>query len=141
MLKPLNCSRAHAINRHNNTKILIVDDNDSIRNAAESMISHWGYQTCVASNGNEAISKYQETKPDAVLMDIRMPEKDGFSAFYEIKQKFPDVKIFLMTAYQNDPRIKNGLKDGILFVFEKPFSLSNLKEKLKLHLGRGRSLR
>ena len=138
LLKPSNYSRLQPINRNNDRKILIVDDNQSILSAAESMIEHWGFQAFTAENGKEAVKKFRNIKPDAVVMDIRMPEMDGYEAFLKIRRYYPDAKVFLMTAYKSDPRIKQGEKKGILYVFEKPFSLRELKDKLIQHLGRGK---
>ena len=141
MLKASNYSRLHAINRNNEKKILIVDDNSSILNAGESMIEHWGYQVCSATNGKDAISVFKKEKPDLVLMDIKMPKLDGYDAFLKIHEKFPDAKVILMTAYPNDPRIKDAINQGILHVFGKPFSLRELKDKLSQFLGRGKPSR
>ena len=141
MLKASNYSRLHAINRNNEKKILIVDDNSSILKAGESMIEHWGYQVCCATNGKDAVTMYKKEKPDLVLMDIKMPKLDGYDAFMKIHKKHPDAKVILMTAYTNDPRIKDAVEQGILHVFGKPFSLRELKDKLSQHLGRGKPTR
>ena len=102
------------------------------------MISKWGYQVCTATDGEEAVSVYKKEMPDAVLMDLKMPNLDGFSAFEKIKEFDPDVKMFLMTAYQDDSRLYDAKQKGILNIFEKPFSLRDLKESLSRHLDKGK---
>lgn len=138
MMRSTNYSRLQPINRNNELKILIVDDLDGFVEVAAKMVESWGYQVCTASSGEKAIEMYEEEKPNAVLMDLRMPGMDGFSAFKKIKEKDPEAKTFLMTAYGEDLKTENPKKEGILYVFEKPFSLSELKEKLITHLGRGK---
>lgn len=137
MIKSSNYSRLQAVNRNNDLKILIVDDYDSFRETASDMIQKWGYKVCTASNGGEAIERYKKEKPDAVLMDLKMPELDGFSAFESIKKYDPNVKLFLMTAYQDDPRLYDAKSKGVLHIFAKPFSLRVLKDLLTNYLGRG----
>jgi len=58
-------------------------------------------------------------------------------SFEKIKKFDPDAKTFLMTAYQDDPRLYDAKAKGVLHVFEKPFSLRDLKEMFARHLGRG----
>ena len=138
LIKSSNYSRLQAVNRNNDLKILVVDDYETFRGVTKDMIAKWGYQVCTASDGNEAISVYKKEKPDAVLMDLKMPELDGFSAFEKIKKLDSNVKMFLMTAYQDDPRLYDAKSKGIVHIFEKPFSLRDLKDMLKSHLGRGK---
>lgn len=137
MIRSSNYSRLQALNRNNDLKILIVDDYEAFRGVTSDMAQKWGYQVCTANNGKEAVEMYKKEKPDAILMDLKMPELDGFSAFEKIKKFDPDAKTFLMTAYQDDPRLYDAKAKGVLHVFEKPFSLRDLKEMFSKHLGRG----
>ena len=141
LIRSSNYSRLQPVNRNNDLKILVVDDYDAFRGTTKDMLAKWGYQVCTASDGKEAISVYKKEKPDAILMDLKMPELDGYSAFEKIKKSDPDVKIFLMTAYQDDPRLYDAKSKGILHIFEKPFSLRDLKDMLRTHLGRGKPTR
>ena len=141
LIKSSNYSRLQPVNRNNDLKILVVDDYEAFRGTTKDMIVRWGYQVCTASDGKEAISVYKKEKPDAILMDLKMPELDGFSAFEKIKKSDPEVKMFLMTAYQDDPRLYDAKSKGVLHIFEKPFSLRDLKDMLREYLGRGRPTR
>lgn len=66
--------------------ILIVDDNEDLRDTTAKMIESFGFNTILASNGNECIFLYDKFQPDLVLMDVKMPEKDGYDTFFELQK-------------------------------------------------------
>jgi len=95
-------------------KILIADDHPVVREGLSSMLSRErGIQVVgEAENGTEAIKKAGELQPDIILMDLRMPEIDGVEAMRQIKVGNPDMKFIVLTTYDNDEYIFEGIEAG-----------------------------
>ncbi len=79
-------------------KVLVADDSILTRTILKNILTENGYDVDEAVNGNEAVSKYDEVKPDLVLMDLVMPEKDGLSAIKDIISKDSSAKIIVCSA-------------------------------------------
>jgi len=82
-------------------RILIVDDQPRARNSLRALLSTWPQvgELREAANGREAVQLVEEFRPDAVLMDVRMPEVDGLKASVQIKARWPQVKVVVLSAY------------------------------------------
>jgi len=85
------------------TNLIIVEDNPNARRALKALMSQQAgiTVTAEASNGLEAINTIQRQIPDLVLMDVRMPVMDGLEATKIIKQKWPQIKIVILTMYSD----------------------------------------
>lgn len=106
--------------------ILIVDDDPSIRNMLVEVLSLEGFPTETASNGREALEKLQKSAPRIVLLDLLMPEVDGWgvmSALEEMPGERQRHKIILVSAWANLERAQNLNPDGAL---PKPFTVTQL---------------
>ena len=79
-------------------KVLIVDDSLFMRNHLARLLGEHGYDTVEAENGLEAVKTYRTSRPDAVLMDITMPEMNGMDALVEIRQLDSRAKVIMLTA-------------------------------------------
>lgn len=81
--------------------ILIVDDNPRARNGLSAFISMQKESAvvCEASNGEEALAKIESQHPDLVLMDLQMPVMDGLDATRAIKERWPKIKVIILTIY------------------------------------------
>lgn len=96
-------------------KIVIVDDNSFLINAIKEKLSffediQFKYS---ANNGKEALQKLEQDKNlDIILMDIEMPIMNGIDATLEIKQRYPQIKIIMLTVFDNDENIFNAIKAG-----------------------------
>ena len=108
-------------------KILVIDDEDIIREMLRDILEPAGHTIIEAENGHEGLEKYDPSKIDLVITDIMMPEKDGFETIAELKQKKEDIKIIALTGYglHNLP-VAFDLGAGL--VFEKPIKPNDLKE-------------
>ncbi len=96
-------------------KVLIVDDHEILRRGLSLVFElEDGFELVgEACNGDEAILKTKEADPDIVLMDIRMPEKNGIEAAREIKQRWPDKKVMMLTAIDNIDDIVTAIDCGV----------------------------
>lgn len=95
-------------------KILIADDQELIRQSLEILIGSvedFEVTDSVAS-GREVIRSVRERRPDIILMDIRMPEIDGVTCTKIIKENYPDIKIIILTTFDDDEYVFNALKFG-----------------------------
>jgi CheY-like chemotaxis protein len=81
--------------------LLIVEDNQPMRDLIRSIISDLAGDVTECSDGAEALFAYTKCRPDWVLMDIRMKEMDGISATRQIKASFPDANIMIVTDYDS----------------------------------------
>ena len=87
-------------------KILIVDDEVDFVDLVRARLEANGYEVVTSNNGKDALSKVREDKPDAVLLDIMMPELDGLSVLKEIRAKDSGLPVFILTAFSNEERVK-----------------------------------
>ena len=78
--------------------ILIIDDDDQIREMLKQMLAREGYEVLAASNGKEGVRLYREKQTDLVITDIIMPEKDGLETIIALRKDFPEVKLIAMSG-------------------------------------------
>ncbi|MDE3075574.1 MAG: response regulator [Chloroflexota bacterium] len=102
-------------------KILVVDDAAFMRMRCSKLLKENGYDVVEAENGLDAIAKYKDAKPDAVLLDITMPEMDGLTALKEIRKVDPEAKVAMVTAMGQQSMIMDAIKSGAKDFVVKPF--------------------
>jgi len=97
------------------TRILIADDHTLVREGIVSMLSRFEDINVIgeASNGKEAIEKVNDLRPEIVLMDISMPGLGGLEATLEIRKVHPEVKILILTQYDDKEYVSRFLKAGV----------------------------
>ena len=117
-------------------KILIVDDESAIRNLIAKYAAFEGYETDQAENGMQAVEKCRGEKYDLVILDIMMPELDGFSAGRQIKKDNPELPIILLSARGEEYDRINGFEIGADDYVVKPFSPTELMLRVKAVLKR-----
>lgn len=95
-------------------KILIADDQELIKDSIKIILDvNPKYSiTDTVTNGQEALESIKKNKPDVVLMDIRMPVMDGTVCTKHIKEKYPDIKVIILTTFDDDDFIFSALKYG-----------------------------
>ncbi len=116
-------------------KILIVDDEEMIRKLVAKYASFDGHSVDEASNGMDAVEKCRRNKYDIIVMDIMMPELDGFSACREIR-KFSDTPIIMLSARGEEYDKINGFELGIDDYVVKPFSPRELMLRISAIMNR-----
>jgi two-component system response regulator HydG len=118
--------------------VLVVDDDDEIRNLCATIVSNIGYVPLVASSGQEARAILSERKPDLVLLDLRLPDGDGTDILKEIKSSYPGTEVIIMTAYGTIRSAVAAMKQGAYHYITKPFSTRDMMMLLK-DAARGKS--
>ena len=95
-------------------KVLIADDQDLIRESLKIVLDMNGDMKVVglAENGSKVLEFVKKNVPDVILMDIRMPEVDGVLCTKTVKEKYPDVKIIILTTFDDDDYVYHALKYG-----------------------------
>ncbi len=111
-------------------KILIADDAAFMRMKSASLIKELGHEVVEAEDGVEAVKVYQSESPDAVLMDITMPNMDGMEALAEILKIDPDAKIAMVTAMGQQAVIMEAIKAGAKDFVVKPFDSDRIQSAL-----------
>lgn len=79
-------------------KVLVVDDEPDTLELVKLVLESGGFETVLAANGMEALDKVGKAKPDLILLDIMMPDMDGWDVFRKIKEKYPVIPIAILTA-------------------------------------------
>lgn len=115
--------------------ILIVDDESSISIMLKDLFTHKGYNVITAQNANEATRKIEKQKPDLILLDVNMPELDGFTFCKQIRNHI-DSPIIFLTAKTDESDKLTGLAIGGDDYIVKPFSTSELLARVEAHLRR-----
>ena len=101
-------------------KILVVDDEEVIRNILNEILTEAGYNVELASGGQEAIEKIKTKHFTVVITDIRMPDVDGLQVLRETKNINPDIEVVMLTGYSEAENIIQSLRDGAMDYLKKP---------------------
>lgn len=117
------------------SKILIVDDEEKIRLIIKKYAEFEGYDISEATNGMEAIEMCKENDYDLIILDVMMPELDGFSACKEIK-KFKDIPVIMLSARGEEYDRIHGFEAGIDDYVVKPFSPKELMMRVNVVISR-----
>ena len=115
-------------------KILLVDDEPDIRTIAEMSLSQvGGWQTVLASSGSQALALAASHKPDLILLDVMMPEMDGFATFNALADRAEtrDIPVIFMTAKVQSHERERYVGHGAAGVIAKPFDPMRLPEEIK----------
>ena len=118
------------------TTILIVDDNHNNVQLLKAILSLKGYQLLIAKNGIQALETVKAFLPDLILLDIMMPEMDGFEACKKLKESPPteNIPIIFLTAKSHIDDIMKGFELGAVDYITKPFSSNELVARVEIHL-------
>ncbi len=116
-----------------NLKILVGDDSILARKQLKDVIAKYTEEPTFidASNGQEAIDKFLENKPDIVFLDIVMPVKDGISAVSEIIAKDPSAKIIIVSSVGTQAQLKAAIEAGARDFVQKPIRADQIENVLK----------
>ncbi len=117
-------------------KIMLVDDAAFMRMMIKDILTKNGYNVAgEAENGLKAIEKFNETKPDLVLMDITMPEMDGIQALKKIKELDPAANVIMCSAMGQQAMVIEAIQSGAKDFIVKPFQAERVLEAVKKVVG------
>ena len=112
--------------------VLVVDDEPINCDLIEAILNGIVKKVDCAYSANEAVDKVSSKKYDLILMDLKMPNMDGWEATKTIKEMFPDIIIIVQTAYTDTKEIDFARQSGCDEVLFKPIAKANLLEKMSL---------
>jgi DNA-binding response OmpR family regulator len=113
------------------TKVLIVDDEKDFLDIMAERMDARGMEVSTATSAEDALKMVLKEPYDAVIMDLMMPEMDGFKALKLFKETRPDVPIILLTANVPEEKCIEAIKLGAMDVIEKPADLNLLTQKIE----------
>ncbi len=121
------------------SKILIVEDDDFLRDVYVDTLTNEGYQVDIATNGNEGFEKIRQGGYDLVLLDIILPQIDGLEIMRRVKAD-PDIKqnklVVFLTNLDNDNELKEALKLGNGYLIKSQLTPGDLVHEVKLYLSK-----
>jgi len=111
-------------------KVLYAEDENTIREEVTSILSFFFKDVIAVANGNQALLKYEEHKPDILIFDICMPELDGLDLLREIRIRDKNIPVIMLTAHTENPYLMRAIELNITRYLVKPFSKDTLIEAL-----------
>ena len=119
-------------------KILIVDDAAFMRMMIKDTLKSSGYENIIeAADGEQAIQTYKNEKPDLVIMDITMPNKNGFDALKEIRKMDPNAVIVMCSAMGQESMVVEAIRNGAKDFIVKPFKSERIIKTVQSIIDRG----
>jgi len=114
-------------------KILVVDDDPYILMSLEFLMKKAGYEVMIARDGTEALELINNRKPALILLDIMMPDVDGYAICAYVKEspKLKDIKIVFISAKTKEADIEKGIRLGASRYISKPFSTRDVMQQVK----------
>ena len=114
------------------SKIMIVDDSRTMRKMLAGTLRDAGHEIIGdAGNGEEALKLLETISPDLITLDITMPVMDGIQALGLIKEKYPDVKVVIVSAAGQKEKVMEALKKGASDFLQKPFETEKVVEVIE----------
>ncbi len=132
-------ARLHPMPPSQRASVLVVDDESSIRDSLRMTLEFEGYRVETAATGIEALQIARDRPPDAILLDLRMPEMDGLETFRQLRERGYDMPVLVVSGHADVPTAVEATRRGAFDFFEKPFerdrvllSLRNAVESWRL---------
>jgi CheY-like chemotaxis protein len=112
-----------------NKRVLLADDDESVRKMVGRVLETAGYHVLRASTGNEAVAKFRAGQPHLVLLDLKMPDQEGWEAFEQLSRHDPLVPVIVITAWPN--QYDEAVQRGIDALMEKPLDIPLLLQTIQ----------
>lgn len=112
--------------------VLVVDDSPTARQMTRTMLTEAGYDVVTADDGEDALKTFSRIQPDAVVLDVILPKKNGFQVCRHLKAN-PDyhAKVLMLTSKSNETDQEWGLRQGADEYLTKPFNADQLLDSLE----------
>lgn len=111
--------------------ILVIDDDASIAETLDLYLTEEGYKVRTALTGTDGLNKYVQEQSDVVILDIRLPDVDGFSVLEDLKEENESVKVIMITAFHDMETTINAMKSGAFDYIHKPVNVDELDLAIK----------
>jgi len=108
------------------SKILVIDDDRSICESLKLYLTEEGHEAHTASTGTEGLNKFVGTQPDVVILDIRLPDIDGFTVLEDLREDDEKVKVIMITAHHDMETTIKAMKEGAFDYIHKPINIDEL---------------
>ena len=112
-------------------KILVIDDEKMIVDAMQVILEDMGYRVKGFQNSQDGEKDALENDYDLILVDLRMPEKNGAEVTESILKEKPNARILMITAHPTDPLARRALDAGAMALIKKPFEIAKILDFLK----------
>lgn len=112
-------------------KLLVVDDEQEICEFLKAFFEERSFNVTTVSNGELALAEVERVRPQVVLLDIHMPGLDGMNVLRLIKQKYPEMKVIMVTALETRDKIEEAMRYGADNYITKPLSLEYLEKDVQ----------
>jgi two-component system response regulator AtoC len=112
-------------------KILVIDDDRSICETLELYLIEEGYEAVTAATGTDGLNRFVETSPDVVILDIRLPDVDGFTVLEDLREEDENVKVIMITAHHDMESTIAAMKSGAFDYIHKPVNVDELDLAIK----------
>lgn len=116
-------------------RILVVDDQESMRDMLADLLDMMGYESCTVESGSEALEKLIASDVDLVITDLNMPEMDGLELMKRIKARNPGMPVIVITGYGTFNTERQVLSDGADGYIPKPCTINRVQETVNTALG------
>jgi two-component system response regulator AtoC len=113
------------------SKILVIDDDSSIRESLELYLAEEGYEVNTAPTGTEGLNEFVRILPDVVILDIRLPDIDGFTVLEDLLEDDENVKVIMITAHHDMETTIKAMKEGAFDYIHKPINVDELDIAIK----------
>ncbi len=121
-----------------NVKILIVDDDPIVLTSCKRVLEAEGFEVCMVPSADKALEVMKNKTFDILLIDVKMPERDGMYLMRAVKKQWPEVPIVVMSGYPTPETIAEGLKLGAEEFIAKPFTPDELLKIVRQVLPKGK---
>jgi len=108
-------------------RVLVIDDDPSVRDYMEALVSRQGYNVFAVADGEEALRTLDRTKPDLVTLDVVLPGMDGLETLHQLKQKLPEVPVVMLSGHGQARNIVEAMRRGASDFLRKPFEVEELE--------------
>lgn len=122
----------------NSIRLLLVDDEADFREATSEALSRRGYEVRLAESGFQALELIEASLPDIVLLDLRMKGKDGIDTLTEIRQKYQDLPVIILTGHGEFDNALDSIKLKVADFLQKPVDIEKLARLIRKRLKSGK---
>ena len=117
-------------------RMLVVDDDEGLREYLQALASSRGFQVFAAPTGEDAIETLEQSRPDLVTLDLVLPGMDGLETLKRLKDRLPEVPVIMITAYGDADTKRTALENGAETLFTKPIDFGALRSEIDMRVER-----